>query len=695
VLKELTPEDQLRHISKAWGGQTGWCFFPWIAQPSRNREERIKNYHEGPAFMWPKDRERILTHIKDRSSDDLYWCPSLFEKDQRKMELAMDEHCLWADLDEVDPREIKDYPPTIAWESSPGRYQALWLISGGLMGASWQGNENQRLTYHLGADPGGWDTTQLLRLPGWRNRKFQHGAVDEGVPGQLLWTNGRRYTADDFEDLPEVASVGQQVTDILEEEIARVDRFEVWGRVRLKVSSRTREFFSAREAEGDRSSVLWEIERELADAGCSVVEIVAVVRGTVWNKYEGRGDELRRLTTEAAKAIAEKDKVREATGDASGPLEPAAELEVKPDAQDLWTLLAAVKPPQWLVKDVLAVGACGFIAGQPKTHKSWIGLDLMLSVASGIPFLDHFRVVRPGPVLYIQEEDSAPMVKGRMAKVWPGKIGDKMVLDADGDVAWHPPDDKDRPAVNAVIREGVVISDPGWQAWLDDQLVKGKVDAETGERRSYAMVLIDPLMMVAGEVEENRSQQMTTKIFKPLKTLAEKHEVAIVVIHHMRKGDANGQRGGQMMLGSIANHAWAEDSLYISTGRGGVTVVERESKHTASGSFKIKGLKNRQWTPQVTDASIDFESDDETPPRASTNGHKRRAHAARSNGHAQTADRPNKTRDALKALGRPATAKELKDLTKLSYQGVEQSLKRGKEAGTVEWREGFWVWVGA
>ena len=81
-----------------------------------------------------------------------------------------DEHALWADLDEVDPESIKDYRPSIAWESSPGRYQALWLAaSGDFQGASWPGNENQQLTYYVGADRSGWDTTQLLRIPGWIN----------------------------------------------------------------------------------------------------------------------------------------------------------------------------------------------------------------------------------------------------------------------------------------------------------------------------------------------------------------------------------------------------------------------------------------------------------------------------------------------------------------------------------------------
>ena len=91
------------------------------------------SYNEGQAVMWPRDREKIIEHLNAHTHDDVYWCPSLFEDRRRVMELAMDEHALWADLDEVNPRTIEDYPPTIAWQTSPGRYQALWLITGGDM----------------------------------------------------------------------------------------------------------------------------------------------------------------------------------------------------------------------------------------------------------------------------------------------------------------------------------------------------------------------------------------------------------------------------------------------------------------------------------------------------------------------------------------------------------------------------------
>jgi hypothetical protein len=301
-----SPAQALTLISKAWGRQEGYAFFPWISGTANDREARIRSFHEGPAFSWPDDKAKILTYMKRNIDNDLYWCPSLFEEKQRKMELAMDEHALWADLDEVDPRAIKDYPPTIAWETSPGRYQGLWLISGGdMQGASWQGGENQRLTYYLGADAGGWDTTQLLRVPGWKNWKFTYREANSGEPvqGELLWANGRRYLPDEFSELPEVQTLAG-VQTVLEDEVEHVDRHAVWGRVRLKLPKRARDLFAAREAAGDRSEQLWWMMRCLADVGCTVTEIVALVRPTPWNKFDGRHDELRRLTIEAGMAIA-------------------------------------------------------------------------------------------------------------------------------------------------------------------------------------------------------------------------------------------------------------------------------------------------------------------------------------------------------------------------------------------------------
>ncbi|HKU51829.1 MAG TPA: AAA family ATPase, partial [Nitrospira sp.] len=424
-------------------------------------------------------------------------------------------------------RGITDYPPSIAWESSPGRFQALWLAaSGDFQGASWPGNENQRLTYHLEADRSGWDTTQLLRFPGLENHKPAYKKDGKFPRGKILWSDGPQYHPGDFSELPAVNGLaGGNITDALELEIESIDRHKVLARVKLRLTRRIRELLSARAASGDRSDALWEMERGLADAGCSVAEIVAIVRETVWNKYTDRADEMRRLILEASKAIAAKPEAKED--------EEPEEIE-RSAPQRFGALLLNVKRPKFLVEGVWTEGACGFVAGEPKCYKSWIALDFALSVATGASFLGEFRVPNPGPVLYIQEEDPLPTLKTRTAKIWVGKGTDKLKLIATEsfpEVEWLPPEKEQEfdPDIHAYVQKGVTLSDEAWQLWLDEVIGDG-MDGEP-----YRLITMDTLMMMAGDVEENKSQAMTTQIFRPLKVLARKHDVALQVVHHMGK----------------------------------------------------------------------------------------------------------------------------------------------------------------
>ena len=606
-MSQLSPERMLRVISKAWGKQAGYCFFPYIDREIQQRTGiRRDGYNEGPhrpkgdprdqAFRWPQDRREILQYLNQhlREKHDVYWCPSLFEYPIRRSDAAMDEHCLWADLDEVDPRDIDpDLQPTVAWETSPGRYQALWVAAAGdFQGASWPGNENQRLTYHLGADPSGWDTTQLLRLPGWPNNKPER-TTDQGKSpvGKLLWSSGPAYQPGDFSNLPEVrGSVSNELTEALEAEVDQVDRHKVLARLKIKLNHTARDLLNAREVSGDRSQQMWYLMRCLADAGGSVTEIVALIRNTVWNKFADRADEMKRLIAEASKAVASRSEET---------IEELEEEGERKKPQRLGVLLRNIRRPVWLVEGVLTEGACGFIAGEPKTWKSWVGYDLALSVSTGADFLGYFPVREPGPVLYIQEEDPPPTLKTRGAKIWVGKITDKLELSSDGGIFWLPGDAEKEfdPDVNAYVQEGVTVSDEAWQYWLDETLEEGMPLNGAGNQ-PYKLIVIDTLMMTAGEVDENRAQEMTNKIFKPLKVLSRKHNVALQVVHHLGKADRS--RMGQRMLGSVANHAWAEDSMYLLKSGQDSVKMEFESKVAPGAIYRIGNLNNARWEPQVS-----------------------------------------------------------------------------------------------
>lgn len=640
----MNHEQRLKVISKAWGRkQKGYCFFPWIdREEQRKAGRRRAGFHEGRAFHWPEDRSEILAHMAAHEHHDLYWCPSLFEYDQRREDVAMDEHALWADLDEVDPHTIEDYPPTVAWETSPGRFQALWLLeSGDIQGASWPGNENQRMTYHLGADLGGWDTVQLLRIPGWHNHKYE-----DKPQGKLLWHTGRSYLSDDFSDLPPVQGALPQGTliSVLEKEIDAIDRLQVIGRIKLKLNHRARELLAARQASANRSDNLWYLERCLADAGCSVAEIVAVVRDSVWNKFSDRADELKTLINEASKAIAKRSE------------EVQEELEEEAERAPLVRMADAflnIKPPEWLIEGALTKGAVGFIAGQPKSFKSWVGLDMAISVATGSSFLDHFRVADPGPVLYIQEEDPIITLKARALKIWAGKQVDRLRI-TEGGVEWEPSREDlgdFNPDIALYVKQGVTLSEESWQVWLDETLTEGM------DGKPFKLTVIDTLMMVAGDVEENKAQQMVTKIYKPLKYLMDKHGCSLQVIHHMRKGGNGEERGGQLMLGSVANHAWSEDSLYLSHKDTHTITVDFESKTAPAARFHMTNIRNKAWEPSLK------EDREELP------------------------DAPPKTRPTISILthisSTPSSVKVIAAKAQVSYQSARQQLLRAESKGLV------------
>lgn len=51
-------------------------------------------------------------------------------------------------------------------------------------------------------------------------------------------------------------------------------------------------------------------------------------------------------------------------------------------------------PRRWLVEHLWGAAAVGVIGGAPKCSKTWLGLDLALSVATGTPALGRYTVSR-------------------------------------------------------------------------------------------------------------------------------------------------------------------------------------------------------------------------------------------------------------------------------------------------------------
>lgn len=69
---------------------------------------------------------------------------------------------------------------------------------------------------------------------------------------------------------------------------------------------------------------------------------------------------------------------------------------------------------RWLVEQLWGESSVGVIGGAPKCSKTWLGLDLALSVATGTACLGRYAVPRSGPVLVYLAEDALPIVRERV-----------------------------------------------------------------------------------------------------------------------------------------------------------------------------------------------------------------------------------------------------------------------------------------
>jgi len=72
------------------------------------------------------------------------------------------------------------------------------------------------------------------------------------------------------------------------------------------------------------------------------------------------------------------------------------------------------RPYRWLVEPLWGASSVGIIGGAPKCAKTWLGLDLALSVASGTACLGALAVPEAGPVVVYLAEDALPIVRQRV-----------------------------------------------------------------------------------------------------------------------------------------------------------------------------------------------------------------------------------------------------------------------------------------
>ena len=194
--------------------------------------------------------------------------------------------------------------------------------------------------------------------------------------------------------------------------------------------------------------------------------------------------------------------------------------------------------PRWLIEQLWGESSVGLIGGAPKCSKTWLGLDMALSVATGTACLGRYAVPRPGPVLIYLAEDALPVVRQRVAGM-----------------ARHR-------GLDLAAVEIHVITAPALR--LDREPHRTQL-LETARRLRPRLLLLDPLVRLHG-IDENHAGEVAG-LLAYFRQLQRELDLSVVLVHHTRKNAAGGVAAGQGLRGSSDLHAFGDSNLYLRRSR--------------------------------------------------------------------------------------------------------------------------------
>lgn len=217
------------------------------------------------------------------------------------------------------------------------------------------------------------------------------------------------------------------------------------------------------------------------------------------------------------------------------------------DAQSLMTQV--FPEPKWAVEGLIPEGLT-MLVGSPKLGKSWMCLGLALAVASGGRALGKIKVDR-GDALYCALEDTPRRLQERLGRLLGGE-------GAPAGLSFTTALPRMPDAIDLV------------QGWIEDH-----PDAR--------LVVIDVLRKIRPPTDARSSMyEGDYDVMSQLKWLADKHGIAVVVVHHTRKAADEGD---------VFNEISGSTGL---TGAADAILIAKKARNTAEAILHITGRDVRE-----------------------------------------------------------------------------------------------------
>jgi hypothetical protein len=198
-------------------------------------------------------------------------------------------------------------------------------------------------------------------------------------------------------------------------------------------------------------------------------------------------------------------------------------------------------PRRWMIEGLWGASAVGLVGGAPKCCKSWLGLDMAVSVATATPCLERYEVAEHGPTLVYLADDALATVRERVAGIARRRGLELTELD-----------------LHVITAPSLRLDRPGDRDQLFDAV--GRLRAR--------LLLLDPLVRLHS-ADENNATEMA-QLLSYLRDLQRQLDLSVVLVHHTRKHVPSGAQAGQGLRGSSDLHAFGDSNLYLRRTREGL-----------------------------------------------------------------------------------------------------------------------------
>jgi len=196
-------------------------------------------------------------------------------------------------------------------------------------------------------------------------------------------------------------------------------------------------------------------------------------------------------------------------------------------------------PRRYLLVDRLALSIVGLLVGSGGTGKSMGVVQILLSVATGLPVWGAWSVAEAGSVLYLAAEESAEELHRRVYAAYRAAIADPDVGDIRGALA-------DRLYVHSLQGRQCLITAGTYRDVVRTAYVE-RIIATARQIPDLRLIVLDPVSRFRGG-DENDSQAATMFI-AALESIAQATGATVLGVHHTTKA-SQGANGDAMAQGA-------------------------------------------------------------------------------------------------------------------------------------------------